>query len=185
MGRLSNPFVALETARQQGLRASTRSALTPPTTPNRSPEGRRGSLSNNVGRLSNPAPESHRGDDRSSPHESVAREDLKQCQGVQRRLNQREIENLVNLYQSGHSLAEIAQSFGVHRQTVASHLARIGIDRRVNVAKLSPSDVQLASALYLTGESLATVGRAMNVDARTIQRAFRQAGTPTRPQRGR
>src|SRR5665811_2608002 len=156
MGRLSNPPGALETGSEQGLHAPKVSVGSSRTTPIRSSEGRRASLSNNVGRLSNPSRENLHVDAGTSTLRSQIPDDHHLRPSVQLRLNHREVENMVDRYLAGHTVAEIAELFGVHRQTVSSHLESLGIPRRVNVAKLSPSDVQLASTRYLSGESLAT-----------------------------
>jgi len=55
-------------------------------------------------------------------------------------------------------LAGLAREFGVHRRTVAEHLDRLGIGRRVNLPKLAPADVVQAASQYRSGDSLAAVG---------------------------
>ena len=84
-------------------------------------------------------------------------------------------------YQSGRSSKELAEEFGVHHRTVADHLERLGIARRVNHPKLSAADINRAATRYRAGESLATVGNALNIDASTVQRALKRAGVPIRP----
>ena len=185
MGRLSNPSGALEIAIEQGLRTHEGPAGRTLQTPKRPSEGRRVAVSNNPGRLSNPSHcESHEIDQTSSEQSSSQNVTLP-SRSVQRRLSPTEVNDVIDLYHSGHSLTEIAQAVDSHRQTVSSHLKRLGIRRRVSEAKLSPSDVELAANRYLSGESLATVGRAMRVDASTIRRSLRRAGVKIRPQRGR
>jgi transposase-like protein len=82
-------------------------------------------------------------------------------------------------------LDELAREFGVHRRTVAHHLERLGVARRVNLPKLTPTDIERAVSQYQAGDSLATVGKILNVDASTVQRALKQAGMAIRPRPGR
>ena len=103
---------------------------------------------------------------------------------VLRRLTRSEIEEVVSGYRSGRSLADLAREFGIHHRTVADHLERLGIARRVNLPKMSPADVYRAAARNRAGESLATVGEALNVDASTVQRTLRRAGVTIRPRPG-
>lgn len=99
---------------------------------------------------------------------------------VLRRLTPSEIEDVVAGYQSGRSLTDLAQEFGIHHRTVAGHLEERGVARRVNLTKMSPADVRLAAIRYRAGKSLAAVGKALNVDASTVQRALKRAGVTIR-----
>jgi Helix-turn-helix domain len=85
---------------------------------------------------------------------------------------------------SSGSLKDVAREFGVHHRTVADHLERLGIPRRVNFPKLSVAESKHAVARYGAGESLAVVGKALNVDASTVQRALKRAGVQLRPRPG-
>jgi len=87
-------------------------------------------------------------------------------------------------YQSGRSLNDLAREFGVYRRTVADHLERLSIARRLNLPKLSAADVKRAITRYQAGDSLVTLGKALNVDASTVQRALRRAGIQIRPRPG-
>jgi transposase len=88
-------------------------------------------------------------------------------------------------YQHGHSLGELAREFGVHRRTVADHLERLGVARRVNLPKLTSTDIKRAASQYRAGDSLATVGKMLHVDASTVQRALKRVGVAIRPRPGR
>ena len=103
---------------------------------------------------------------------------------VQRRLSPSAIAGLAAEYERGRSLNELAGQFGVHRRTVADHLERLGVARRVNLPKLTPTDIERAVSQYRAGDSLATVGKILNVDASTIQRALKRAGVAIRPRPG-
>ena len=87
-------------------------------------------------------------------------------------------------YQHGRSLDDLAREFGVHSRTVAGHLERLGVARRVNLPKLTPADIEQAVSLYQTGDSLATVGKVLKVDASTVQRTLKRASVAIRPRRG-
>jgi transposase-like protein len=78
-------------------------------------------------------------------------------------------------------LHDLAREFGVHHRTVAEHLERLGIARRVNLPKLSAADVKRAATRYRAGQPLAIVGKALNVDASTVGRALKRAGIKIRP----
>jgi lambda repressor-like predicted transcriptional regulator len=114
-----------------------------------------------VGQLSNPGP-----------------------RAIQRRLRAAEIDDLVTLYRAGRSLADLADNYGVHHRTVAAHLEQRGIQRRLNLPKMSEQDISDASRRYRAGDSLATVGKTHGVDAATVRRALVRAGVKIRPRRG-
>jgi len=82
-------------------------------------------------------------------------------------------------------LDELAREFGVHRRTVADHLERLGVARMVNLPKLTPTDIERAAIQYRAGDSLATVGKMLHVDASTVQRALKRTGVAIRPRPGR
>src|SRR5437762_2729028 len=88
---------------------------------------------------------------------------------IQHHLTDREIDQLVNDYQTGRTLADLAAVLGIHRRTVAAHLAARGIERRVNGRKMTDDDVREAARRYRAGDSLAKVALAFNVDAATIR----------------
>ena len=46
---------------------------------------------------------------------------------VQHRLSTVEIEKLVDIYQSGRTIEQLAEDFQIHRTTVMAHLRRAGI----------------------------------------------------------
>ena len=53
-------------------------------------------------------------------------------QPVQRRHGRSEIDTIVSDYQAGRSIRTIAKLVGVHHHTVAAHLQRRGVARRLN-----------------------------------------------------
>jgi lambda repressor-like predicted transcriptional regulator len=86
-----------------------------------------------------------------------------------RRLGSDEIVELLLTYQQGDSMATLARRFRVRRQTVSELLHRSGLPVREQRA-ISGDEVAHATALYLAGQSLATVGDQLGYDAETIRR---------------
>ena len=179
-GRLSNPAEAQESAAEQGfhgIAATGRKVRKAAGLPSNRP-GADGP--NNRGRLSNPATMI---DDRA--HSPTADRSARHPgRRVQRRLTPPELEAVVARYQSGCSLNDLAREFGIYHRSVADYLERLCIARRVNLPKLSAADVKWAATRYRNGESLATVGKALKVDASTVQRALKRAGVPIWPRPG-
>lgn len=102
----------------------------------------------------------------------------------QTRLGTADQAKLVQAYRDGVTLIELAARFSVHRQTVSEILKRHGIDRRYR--RIEPHQLAQIRAWYHdAGESLATIGRRLGVDAGTVHKAMRDAGIPTRPRVGR
>lgn len=184
-GRLSNPPDTLESVADQGFHE-------PPSADRKASKAAKRSLTspragdpNNRGQLSNPTkPTPHR-DNEGVDSPTSGRSSRRLGLPVLRRLTRSEIEDVVTGYQSGRSLADLAQELGIHHRTVADHLERLGVARRVNLPKMSPADVRGAAIRYRAGESLATVGKVLNVDASTVQRALKRAGVTIRPLPGR
>jgi len=184
MGRLSNPPETLEHLAEQGGPGSPSFSLESLKSPKPS-SGLPGSGdSNNKGQLSNPASAALCGDDDRANPPTAGRSTRRPGPPVERRLTPPQLEALAARYQSGRSLHDLAREFGVHHRTVAEHLERLGIARRVNLPKLSAADVKRAATRYRAGESLAIVGKALHVDASTVQRALKRAGVKIRPRPG-
>jgi len=101
----------------------------------------------------------------------------------QHRLSSEQQFQLVEGYRSGATLDELALRFKVHRHTVSSVLDRHDVPRRYRL--LGPEDLPEIQRRYESGESLQTVGDHFGVNAKTVLRAMREAGIPTRPRVGR
>jgi DNA-binding transcriptional regulator LsrR (DeoR family) len=95
-----------------------------------------------------------------------------------------EIDELVNEYQTRRTLADLAAKLGIHRRSVAAHLAARDVERRVNRRKMTDDDVGDAARRYRAGDSLAEVASAFNVDAATVRRELHRAGIAIRLRRG-
>jgi transposase-like protein len=100
---------------------------------------------------------------------------------VQRRLPPPEILELVSRYEAGESVRGLAEAYGIHQTTVASHLERHRVARRPNVRKLSDAEVGEATQLYGSGASLDELGGRFGVSAETLRKELRAAGVPRRP----
>jgi hypothetical protein len=94
------------------------------------------------------------------------------------------VDRLVTGYRAGRSLADLAQALGVHCRTIAAHLEQRGVQRRVNLRKMTEHDISDAARRYRAGDSLATVGKIHGVDAATVRRELVRAGVKIRPRPG-
>ncbi|MBF6215592.1 hypothetical protein IU487_31850 [Nocardia puris] len=100
-----------------------------------------------------------------------------------RRLDAAEVAELITGYQSGATVYELADRFGIERRTVSNILHRHEVPMRRR--GLSPDQVHTAIHLYKLGWSLARVGNHLGVNHTTVLAALRRAGIPTRDPRGR
>ena len=101
----------------------------------------------------------------------------------QRRLRQEDVEQLRVDYSGGTKVNDIADRYGVARQTVLEHVRRMGLPRRH--PRLEPEDVVTATRLYEAGNSLASVGTILGVDAGTVRRVLARSGVSIRDPQGR
>ena len=102
----------------------------------------------------------------------------------QRRLSERQVDELCTTYLEGSSIDALAARSGVNRTTIISHFDRLGVKRRKNVRKMTDRLVQQAAEFYRSGASLEVVATRFGVHARTLAREFERAGVQTRPRRG-
>jgi len=103
---------------------------------------------------------------------------------VLRRLTDADTHRLIAGYLGGHTLEQLAVEYGVHRRTVAAHLQRHGVARRVIVSKMTPADIDAAAHRYQVGESLAAIAETFQVNPATVGRNLKQAGVALRLRRG-
>ncbi|UOT06793.1 helix-turn-helix domain-containing protein [Rhodococcus opacus] len=94
-----------------------------------------------------------------------------------------ETAQLVERYQAGALIKELAREFGINRQTVSKLLARAGVPLRPR--GLSPSQVAEAARLYETGWSLFRIGEQLRVDHTTVRRQLLKRGVQMRDSHGR
>jgi len=100
-----------------------------------------------------------------------------------RQLGIDQIEQLIADYQSGATVYELGDRFGIERRTVSNILHRRGVPMRRR--GLSPEQVDDAVHLYNLGWSLARVGQHLDVNHTTVLNKLRERGVPTRATHGR
>jgi len=93
------------------------------------------------------------------------------------------VEQLIADYQSGATVYELGDRFGVERRTVSSILHRHGEPMRRR--GLSPDQVDDTIHLYNLGWPLARVGDHLDVNHATVLNKLRERGIPTRDTHGR
>lgn len=88
--------------------------------------------------------------------------------GANRRLSLADIDQLVTDYRGGvGSIYDLADLYGVHRNTIAQHLKDRGV--RLGPLPLQESEVERARELHAQGLSLNAIGRALKRDPKTIK----------------
>jgi hypothetical protein len=100
-----------------------------------------------------------------------------------RQLGPDQVEQLIADYQSGATVYELGDRFGIERRTVSTILHRHGVPMRRR--SLSPDQVDHAIHLYNLGWSLARVGDHLGVNHTTVLSKLRERGIPTRDTHGR
>lgn len=100
-----------------------------------------------------------------------------------RKLPARTRQEIVNRYQAGERVVDIALVLSINKVTVIDHLNRASVQRR----PLGMSDAQIDEAvqLYDSGLSLARIGERLGFSARTIQSRLRERGVRFRDTHGR
>lgn len=91
-------------------------------------------------------------------------------QGRQRqvRLSAERVDELVQLYRSGASKAELARVFGINETTVRAHLRRRAIEHRPR-RTLHGELLEQASELYAAGWSLRSIGSELGVSREAVK----------------
>lgn len=90
------------------------------------------------------------------------------AKGTNRHLTSADIDQLVVDYRGGvGSIYDLADLYGVHRNTIAQHLK----DRGVRLGRLPLEDIEVRRAreLHAQGLSLNAIGRAMGRDPKTVK----------------
>lgn len=97
-------------------------------------------------------------------------------------LTTQQVDDLVDLYEDGMPIGQIAEKLQIHRHTVARHLEHRGIPIRVR--GLANKHIAEAIRLYAGGLTLAEVGQRYGASAQAVRRAISAKGVTIRP-RGR
>jgi DNA-binding CsgD family transcriptional regulator len=101
----------------------------------------------------------------------------------QRRLTKPQQAELVERYQSGDLMTELAKKFEIDRRTVSAILKRHKVPTRPQ--GLSVEQIQDAVLMYAQGNSLAVIGSKLGVDTRTVDHRLQGQGVQMRDTRGR
>jgi transposase-like protein len=99
-----------------------------------------------------------------------------------KRLSPPEVDQLVADYVEGQSVYQLADVYGIHRNTISRILERHGIDRRYRI--LQGDILDEAINQYQQGSSLRTVGQRLGVSLDTIRHALIHAGVELRARPG-
>lgn len=90
---------------------------------------------------------------------------------IKRRLRPELVEEMVQLHRRGHTVKEIAQQFGFHRETVATHLKRAGLTLRTSL-----TDEAFCQRVRQTYETIGTVkdtAQQLGVSKDTVRKVLR------------
>ena len=99
------------------------------------------------------------------------------------RLSASQVGALVDAYQAGQTVYQLAARFDIHRATVSAHLPRQGIPLRRQ--GLDSEGVAHAVRLHEDGCSVARIGDRLGVDGTTAWTAIKAQGVRTRDAHGR
>lgn len=97
----------------------------------------------------------------------------------QNHLGKSEQLKVVQAYQAGNSVYEIAKQLIITRNTASAILKRHGVKLRYKI--LGPEDIENAKRLYESGASLQVVADYFKVNPSTVRYALLGAGVKTRP----
>jgi transposase-like protein len=100
------------------------------------------------------------------------------------RLDEPQIKVLIEAYQLGATVKDLAVEHGIHRVTVMEHLRRNGIRTRSDLMRWAPEQLEEATDLYRAGESVRVLGERYGLDPSTVAKRLKRAGVKLRPRRG-
>ncbi|MEV6717292.1 hypothetical protein AB0M48_35275 [Lentzea sp. NPDC051208] len=95
-----------------------------------------------------------------------------------RKLKPAELDELVDRYQAGSSVYQLAKHYGIHRITIGRHLRSRGID--TTAPALTDEQAREAAQLYTDGWSCKKIAKHFGVGAETIRERLHEAGIPMR-----
>ena len=87
-------------------------------------------------------------------------------------------QEIVERYQAGEGVTNIARTLSISRDTVITHLNRANVTRRRR--GMNATQINLAVRLYTEGYSLAKVGKRLGFNPSTIQARLRDQGVAIR-----
>lgn len=95
-----------------------------------------------------------------------------------RKLKPSEVDELVEKYQAGSSVYQLAKLYGIHRITVGKHLRSRGIDTMPPT--LTQEQIREAAHLYTDGWSCKKIAKHFGVGAETVRERLHQSGVVIR-----
>jgi transposase len=95
-----------------------------------------------------------------------------------RQISDRQSAQLADDYRQGMKVGELAKKYGIHRVTVADHLAVHGIAKRTR--GLDEAQVSDAAERYQAGVSLAVLGKEYGVSPTTVRQTLVRQGVTMR-----
>ena len=98
-----------------------------------------------------------------------------------RQLRPSEVDHLIAAYQSGSTVYQLAERFGIHRSTVGRHLRARGVD--TTPPGLDANQLARAIALYQSGYPLSNVACKLSVPQSTVREHLLAAGVEMRAAR--
>ena len=96
----------------------------------------------------------------------------------QKRLNAKQIARLVEGYNSGKTVYELAERFGCHRTTVSRQLKLQGVN--VTISKFDSLDADDATSMYAKQRTLKEIAGKYCVGSQVIARCLRENGVKIR-----
>jgi AraC-like DNA-binding protein len=99
------------------------------------------------------------------------------------RLTAGQLARLVERYQSGATVYDLAAEFGMHRATVARRLKGAGVTLRLHGP--TSANIDNMVRLYASGLSLVAVGERLGFTAETVRHYIQARGVQTRDTHGR
>ncbi|URM93982.1 helix-turn-helix domain-containing protein [Actinomadura madurae] len=99
-----------------------------------------------------------------------------------RRLSDEQVHQLIEDYQSGSTVYQLGERFGVSRQTVSRILKRHGVTMRMS--GMSQEQIDEAVRLYEAGQSLARIGERLGFDDMTVRSRLIERGVRMRARQG-
>jgi transposase-like protein len=100
-----------------------------------------------------------------------------------RKLLASEVAQIINDYQQGATVGQLAKTFNVDRNTIGRILQKTGVPQHPR--GLTDGQITEAVQLYKTGISLARIGSRFGVDAHTVRRRLIERGVAMRDIHGR
>jgi transposase-like protein len=138
-----------------------------------------------LGQLSNPSDQASEGipslGDRVTPAIAASQDEHGRRP---RRLTEVQVKALIDAYQLGARVMDLAIEHGIHRVTVMEHLRRSEIPRRSDLLRWTTEQLAEVTELYNQGSSVRTIGAQYGVDPSTVAKRLKRAGVSLRPRRG-